>query len=511
MLHFPKWKTFLILLICFAGIFYALPSLFRSEHPLTSWLPEVRVNLGLDLQGGSHLLLEVDETAFFRDRYASIMDDLRGAMRKEKLGYTSLVSNARGIELTLLNKDDSAKLKSMLRSVDPNLEAEDGAPIRIHLNEYAQKEAESHLLEQSIEIVQRRIDESGTKELSLQRQGSSRILLQVPGVEDPGQLKRLLGKTAKLTFHMVGEDTGSAALPANFMRLPYEESGGSIVVERRPLLGGDRLTAASTSFDQANSAVVNFRFDNIGAKRFGDITKANVGKPFAIVLDNKVISAPTIREPIMGGSGQISGNFTVESANELALLLRAGALPAPLKILEERSVGPSLGADSIRAGTMASIVGVALVMGFMVLNYGIFGVMANLALLVNLGLLLSVMALIGATLTLPGIAGIVLTMGMAVDANVLIFERIREEIRNGKSPVNAGETGFKRAYGTIIDSHVTSLVAALILYYVGTGPVRGFAVTLGLGLLASLFTSVTFCRLMFASWIRKKRPIALPI
>jgi protein-export membrane protein SecD len=372
---------------------------------------------------------------------------------------------------------------------------------------------------QSIEIIRRRIDETGTKEPTIQRQGQDRILVQLPGVDNPEHVKTLLGRTAKLTFQLVDtsanpEDAKRGRLPAGDEVLPATDDRGGApaqyVVRKRVMVGGDMLVDAQATFHD-NEPVVSFKFDSVGARRFGDATRENVGKPFAIVLDNKVISAPVIREPILGGSGVISGSFTVQSASDLALLLRAGALPAPITVLEERTVGAELGADSIHAGTVASIVGVVLVAVFMVLFYGLFGIFADVALFFNLCLMLAALSLLGATLTLPGIAGIALTMGMAVDANVLIYERIREEIRGGRSLLSSLEAGFSRAFGTILDSHVTTLVAGILLYWLGSGPVKGFAVTLSIGVLTSLFSAILVTRLQIVTWVRRLKPKVIPL
>ena len=376
-------------------------------------------------------------------------------------------------------------------------------------------------LDQSIEIIRRRIDETGTKEPTIQRQGEDRILVELPGVSNPEHVKALLGKTAKLTFQLVDQSVTvdqarRGRLPPGDEILPAESAQGdrggpaAYVVRRRVMVGGDMLTDAQATFQQ-NEPVVSFKFDAAGARRFGDATQENVGKPFAIVLDNKVISAPVIREPILGGSGIISGSFTVQSASDLALLLRAGALPAPITILEERTVGAELGADSIHAGALASIVGVVLVVIFMMLFYGLFGLFADIALIFNLCLMLAALSLLGATLTLPGIAGIALTMGMAVDANVLIYERIREEVRSGRSVLSSLEAGFTRAFGTILDSHVTTLVAGLLLYWLGSGPVKGFAVTLSIGVLTSLFSAILVTRLQIVTWVRRWKPKEIPL
>ena len=375
-------------------------------------------------------------------------------------------------------------------------------------------------VQQSIEIVRRRVDETGTREPTIQRQGDDRILVQLPGLDDPERIKRLLGKTAKMTFHLI--DNRNSVEAAKAGRMPpgsrllssddVDSNGQSrmYLIRKRIMVSGDTLIDSQPSTDgRTNEPVVTFRFDTAGAKRFGLATSKNVGKLFAIVLDGKVISAPVIREPILGGSGQISGSFTFQSAQDLALLLRAGALPAPLTILEERSVGPGLGADSIAAGKIASILGMIAVLVFMAAAYGLFGFMADVALVVNMVLILGVLSFLQATLTLPGIAGIVLTIGMAVDANVLVFERIREEVRSGRTPISAVDTGYSRAFTTIMDANLTTLIAALLLYVFGSGPVRGFAVTLSIGIVTSMFTAIMLTRLLVVTWLRRTKPKVL--
>ncbi len=482
--------------------------------------------MGLDLQGGSHLLLEVGFDAFMREQLLNLTSEIRAQLRKEKIGYKNLRRSDDKVTFTL--RDDVAEdvdIESLLRNISPDIEIEkNGRSYTAIFGERWQETSKQQVIEQSLQIVRRRIDETGTKEPIIQRQGTERILLQVPGLSDPERLKNLLGRTAKMTFHMVNESVDYADIERGLVppgtRVILGDRGEELqdgrprkyAIKSRVMLSGDMLVDASTGYDQqTGEPVVNFRFNNIGARKFGDITTENVGKLFAIVLDNKVSTAPVIRTPIIGGSGQISGSFTTESANDLALLLRAGALPAPLKIIEERTVGPSLGADSIASGTTAVIIGVGLVIIFMVLFYGLFGVFANIAMIMNGFMVMALLAVFGATLTLPGIAGIVLTVGMAVDANVLIYERMREEARNGKSVYAAIEDGFRLAFGTIIDSQITTLVAALILFQFGTGSVKGFAVTLAIGIICSLFTAVLVTRLMVVTWLRRTKPKALPI
>jgi preprotein translocase subunit SecD len=524
MLHFPRWQVITILVICALGVLTALPNLFTPTtlEKLPSWLPRKQVALGLDLQGGSHLLLEVDIAAAMAERMNGVVDSVRTKLRDARIGYTGLNAQGDSVVFTVREKERIGDIPALAREIDPDLEARtspDG-PVTLRYSERAVQTAKRAMVEQSIEIVRRRIDELGTKEPTVQRQGEDRILVQVPGV-DPESLKRILGQTAKMTFRLVDtnislEQARRGQLPPGDEVLPAQEGGRSraqgeaYVVQKRVMVSGDMLTDAQATF-QNNEPVVSFKFNSVGGRRFGDVTRENVGRPFAIVLDNKVISAPVIREAITQGSGIISGSFTVQTANELALLLRAGALPAPLVILEERSVGPDLGADSIKAGTTACVVGVALVVVFMVLFYGLFGLFADIALFFNLVLMLAVLSLLGATLTLPGIAGIALTMGMAVDANVLIYERIREEVRTGRSLLSSLDAGFKRAFGTILDSHVTTLVAGTLLFWLGSGPVKGFAVTLSVGVIISLFSAILITRLLIVVWLQRTRPKAVPI
>jgi preprotein translocase subunit SecD len=525
MLYFANWKVLLICAVCALGVIASVPNLFTSAQlaHVPRFIPHKQVALGLDLRGGSYLLLEVDVAAAQHDRLNSMIDSVRNALRDTKIGYTGLIVEGDAIAFTIRDADRIDDARQALAKIDPDITVEigsDGAGT-MRFGTVATETRRRQAVEQSIEIIRRRIDETGTKEPTIQREGQDRILVQLPGVDNPEHVKALLGRTAKLTFQLVDggvtvEDARRGRLPPGDEILAAEEGRGNrggaaaYVVRKRVMVGGDTLTDAQATF-QNNEPVVSFKFDAAGARRFGDATKENVGKPFAIVLDHKVISAPVIREPILGGSGIISGSFTVQSASDLALLLRAGALPAPITILEERTVGAELGADSIHAGAVASIVGVVLVVVFMFLFYGLFGIFADIALLFNLGLMLGALSLLGATLTLPGIAGIALTMGMAVDANVLIYERIREEVRGGRSVLSSLEAGFTRAFGTILDSHVTTLVAGLLLYFLGSGPIKGFAVTLSIGVLTSLFSAILVTRLQIVTWVRRWKPKVIPL
>jgi protein-export membrane protein SecD len=525
MLYFANWKVLLICAVCALGVILSLPNLFTQAQlsHLPNIVPHKQVALGLDLRGGSYLLLEVDVGAAERDRLNSIIESVRNALRDAKIGYTGLNVEGDAIVFTIRDTDRIEDARQALAKIDPELNVDigsDGAGT-MKFSQIATETRRRQAVEQSIEIIRRRIDETGTKEPTIQREGTDRILVQLPGVDNPEHVKALLGRTAQLTFQLVDgsvtpDEARRGRLPPGDEILAAQEGRGnrsgpdSYVVKKRVMVGGDMLTDAQATF-QNNEPVVSFKFDAAGAKRFGDATRENVGKPFAIVLDNKVISAPIIREAILGGSGIISGSFTVQSASDLALLLRAGALPAPIQILEERTVGAELGADSIHAGAVASIVGVALVIVFMVLFYGLFGVFADIALIFNLCLMLGALSLLGATLTLPGIAGIALTMGMAVDANVLVYERIKEELRGGRSMLSSLEAGFTRAFGTIVDSHVTTLVAGILLYWLGSGPVKGFAVTLSIGVLTSLFSAILVTRLQIVTWVRRAKPKEIPL
>jgi len=544
MLYFAPWKVTVVAILCLAGVVFTIPN-FLSERTvlgLPDWLPHKQVNLGLDLQGGSHLLLEVEADVVVQERLVALEQSIRQSLRptksRKRIGYRELGVRGGAVMLTIRNPEqiDLAveEVEKLAVPVQGNVvsglpggrditvDVVNGNQISVTLSEEAILERRRSAIEQSIEIVRRRIDELGTREPTIQRQGDERILVQVPGLQDPERLKAILGKTAKMVFRLVDLTTSPAEIIAGARTPPGSEllesdernADGSpadmYVVRKRVMVSGDTLVDSSATF-QDNMPVVSFRFDSVGAKRFGEATKKNVRKPFAIVLDKRVISAPVIREPILGGTGIISGNFTVQEVQDLSLLLRAGALPAPLNILEERTVGPALGADSVAAGKIACVIAFIAVIVFMVLSYGLFGLAADIALVFNLFLIMGALSILQATLTLPGIAGIVLTIGMAVDANVLVFERIREEIRTGKTPFAAMEAGYQRAIGTILDANITTLIAAVILFAMGSGPIKGFAVTLGIGIISSVFTAVVVTRLMLVIWLRRTRPAALPI
>lgn len=523
MLNFSAFKISFIALICLGAVLFSAPTFLGNKAKNIPGLPDKTVNLGLDLRGGSYLLLEVDFKSYLKDQLDNVKNDIRAAFRGQQIEGQRILYKG-GIRTVgdkiIIDMKEPSQIEGVIRiirdisnEIDVNV---NDMQISVGYNELATDNLRKNVLQQSIEIVRRRVDETGTREPDIQRQGDNRILLQVPGLDDPEQLKRLLGKTAKLSFHLLDNNfsypyTSRNPLPPGTMRVIDQDGQTAYAVKKKVMISGDLLVNATPGINQYNQPVVNIRFNNLGAKKFADITKDNVGKPFAIILDHKVVTAPVIRTPILGGTAEISGNFTTAEANDVAILLRAGALPAPLNIIEERSVGPSLGADSIAAGKTAIIIAVIAVILFMFMTYGLFGAFSNIALVINMVMIIAVIAIFGATLTLPGIAGIVLTMGMAVDANVLIFERIKEEIKNGKTPFAAVDNGFSQAFKTILDSNITTLMAALLLYIFGSGPVKGFAVTLSVGILSSMFSAILLTRLMVVTWLKKKRPKTLPI
>ena len=535
MLQVSSFTRILVSLVLLIGFLIALPNALPDKitSRLPAWLPHNSVNLGLDLQGGSYLLLEVDFPQVQKDKTQAMIGDIRAGFRKARIQYQDLGAKGDVVQVRVTDPTSMAAARKILDGINPAVTSSvlsvgakaydivqaPGGLITITMTEGYKTQTHEQVLEQSIEVVNRRIDELGTKEPTIARQGTDRILVQVPGLQDPAELKTMLGKTAKMTFQLVDEsvDAASSLVPPEDEMLPQSPTAAypnppPLKIQRRVMVDGSRLTGATAGFDQqTGQPEVDFRFDTVGARQFGDVTKANVNHRFAIVLDKQIISAPNIESPILGGSGRINGGFTSKTANDLAILLRAGALPAPLNIIEERTVGAELGADSISAGRLSAMAGLVMVAAFMILRYGLFGIFADVALTLNIVLLLAALTMFGATLTLPGIAGIVLTMGMAVDANVLIYERIREEQRNGRGILAAIDTGFRRAMNTIIDANMTHLIASLILFELGSGPVRGFAVTLGVGIITSFFTAVMVTRLIVIAWLNIARPRKLAI
>jgi protein-export membrane protein SecD len=529
MLRFANWKLASVLALVAAAVLVVLPSFMPAQAVdalaarFPSFIPMRQIVLGLDLQGGAYLLMEVDAASVIKSQVEALRDDVRQKLREGKIGISGgIAAEPRAVVARIADPTERAKAFDLLQGLSQPIggalaggngrtldvtQTADG--IRLALTDAAVADKVRHAVGQSIEVLNRRINAMGTKETVIQQQGPNRVLIEAPGSQDSTVLKNMIGQTAKLEFRLVA-DPGDP--PNEAETLPMQKGGGTIQVQKRVMVDGEDLVDAQQGFDQQSGEPdVSFRFNLRGGQRFGQVTSANVGRPFAIVLDGKVISAPVIRSPITGGTGQITGNFSLEEASSLAILLRAGALPAKLTVIEERTVGPGLGQDSIDAGKRAAYVGAALVVVYMIATYGIFGVFADLALAVHILFIFASMVLLGATLTLPGIAGIVFTLGMAVDSNVLIYERIREEAHLGRSVVSALDAGFRRAFATIVDSNVTMFVAALILYLFGSGAVRGFAVSLGLGILTSVITAVTMTRMMIALWYQRARPKTLPI
>lgn len=533
MLQFSPIRAALILIVSLAGILFTLPNFFTQQTiaSLPDWMPKQQIVLGLDLQGGSHLLLQVNKEELVTERVKELRRETRSLLANDNAIGHIIQTDGTLLTIELSDPTQFELAKSAIQDLNIPIstviggvggvneisfgETADGK-LTMQLTQEGIEERLSSVVAQSIEVVRRRIDELGTTEPTIQRQGTDRILVQVPGFDDSQRLKELISQTARLTFHMVHPTITAAqakvqGLPAGTFILPSQAGGEELLMED-VAIGGESLVDSQPGFDsQSGSAIVTFRFDTRGAVVFAELTGANVGQRFAVVLDNQVITAPTIQTTIPGGSGQITGNFTAESANDLAVLLRAGALPATLDIIEERSVGPSLGADSVQAGQIAGLVGGILVICFMLAAYGVFGIFANISLIINIFLVMGVLSLLGATLTLPGIAGIVLTIGMAVDANVLIYERIREEKRAGRSVVQAIEAGFQRAFATIVDANVTTLIAAVILFFLGSGPIRGFAITLAIGILTTMFTAYLLTQFQIARWFAWRRPKELKV
>ena len=517
MLYFSRLKVFSIISVIFIGIYFFLPNLTFFNN--SKFFSEKRVNLGLDLQGGSYLLLEIDSNPLIEQRLQAKSLEVRRELRKNNIQYKKF-SFSKDSLIFIFDEKQKETLDKILneRSVNSNIKTGgkefeiiyENNIIKLIFTKENVNLIKKNALDQSIEIVRNRIDELGTKEPNIVTRGLDRILVELPGLKDPSAIKKLLGKTAKLTLRFVANSSDENSLGVE--TLLSKSSGSKYSVEKRIIISGENLIDAQPGFDQLNnSSVVNFKLDNIGSRKFALASKENVGRYLAIVLDKDVVSSPVIREAIVTGSGQISGNFTTQEANELAILLRAGALPAPLNIIEERSVGPDLGKESIEKGILSLIIGFLLVMIYMIYNYRIFGVFSNVSLLTNLVLISGVLSIFGATLTLPGIAGIILTVGMAVDSNVLIYERVKEELKKEKNYLIAFDTAYKKVLTTILDSNVTTLIAAFVLYYMGSGPVKGFAITLGIGILSTFFTTYVLGRLLVAKYIKNNKETIIVI
>jgi preprotein translocase subunit SecD len=525
MLDFPRWKILSISLIILLGVLFAIPSMLpanvKANYP--KFLPSATISLGLDLAGGSQLLLESDQTDFVKNRLQAMEDQVTTELRRNPRVEVGDISTQGG-RLSFMVRNPSQldtaveRLRAMTRPTgtfsgqrDWDVQVVDSTRVMMTPTRDGATRALKDAMTSARDVVRRRIDPQGTKEITVVNQGTDRILVEVPGVEDPEALKNLIGQTARLEFKLVDLTADPAQVaqgraPAGSQVLPMADGSGAIAVKRRLMVSGDQLVDAKQSFDQDGRPVVSITFNTSGARRFGRTTQENVGKPFAIILDNKVLSAPNINEPILGGQAQISGGFTVESANTLAISLASGQLKVKLNVIEERSIGPELGKDSIQKGVVASIAAISAVMLFMLITYGRFGVYATIGLIVNALLILGIMAIFNASLTLPGIAGFVLTIGAAVDANVLINERIREEQRRGRRILDAIETGYKEASTAIFDANITNVIAAVLMWYFGSGPIRGFAVVLIIGIVTSVFTAVTLTRMWVAGWLRRKRP-----
>ena len=523
-MSFPKWKEILIAFICVFGILFSVPNILPRNvvKNLPDFLPNKQVSLGLDLRGGAHLLLEVDLATVEHDYLNQMLDAARQTLRKERIPYAAnfpkaVEKEAKSVEFDLKDSSKVGKARSVLSSIDPDFKVNIvGTHVTMTPTEEALKERKTNAVNRCIESVRKRVDDTGTREPNIQKQGEDRILLQMPGLQDPSRVKEMLGRTGKMTFHLVDEtakqisDKKGAIAPIGSMYVESDE-GGYIAVKKQSLVGGETLVSANLGRDKYNNAAVEFSFNKIGARKFAEATKANIGKRFAILLDNKVISAPVIESAITGGHGIISGNFTAETAQDLAVLLKAGALPAPLNVIEEKTVGPDLGADSIRSGIVATLISGIFVLVFMYMWYSSFGMIANIAVTVNIILLIAGLSCLQATLTLPGIAGIALTVGTAVDANVLINERIKEYIRKGDKFVKAVEKGYDLAMTSIVDTNLNTIIGMTCLYYFGTGPVKGFAITTILGTVISFFTATTLTRYIVSTLLRLKYAVKIPM
>ena len=509
MLQFSKLKIFTIISFIIFGFIFFLPNVFKSE---VSFLPKKKVVLGLDLQGGSYLLLEVDSKPLFKDKLESKSFELKKKLRSERINYNNFIikSSIISFEFNLENKDSILKVlndNKINESIDEtNRELNYqllNNQIKINLSESYQKRIKKNAMEQSLEIIRSRIDELGTREPTIIAQGEERILIELPGIKNPKRIKEIIGTTAKLTFRFIADND---AKKQSYEKLQSKNNLETYNVQKKLVLSGEHLTDAQPGFDNLNnSSVVNFKLDGFGAKKFAYATKNNIGKRLAIIIDDKVVSAPVVRDAITTGNGQISGSFSVEEANNLSIILRSGALPAPMSIIEERTVGPDLGQESIDKGVFSLIIGFILVILYIFYNYKIFGILANISLFINLMLLISILTIVEATLTLPGIAGIILTVGMAVDANVLIYERIKEELKIEDNILIAFDNGYKRVLTTLLDANITTLIAAFVLYFVGSGPIKGFAVTLAIGIITSLFTTFILGRLFVSVYIKSKK------
>ena len=511
MLYFSKLRIVIIFIVSLVLSYFAFSNFINSDNKILS----KKINLGLDLQGGSYLLLEVDNRPIINQKLQSKLLEIRKFSKSENIILKNLTLVNNKIEFSV-SEESKKKLKDSLDSDESKINPYypqfkthqllvniDDNKYVLELSDYGLVLIKNSSLDQAIEIVRRRVDELGTNEPTIVKRGNDRVLVELPGLDDPSRIKKLLGKTANLSFQFVSNKTEDSF---GIVKLKYDGEDNEEFVSRRIIISGENLIDASPSMNsQTNETVVTFNLDRVGTKKFAKATSSGVGKKLAIILDNKIISAPTVSEAIIGGSGQITGNFTFQSATDLALLLRSGALPAPLNIIEERTVGPDLGKDSIKAGIISLIIGFCLVVLFMLYKYRYFGLIANISLILNLIILIGILTIFEATLTLPGIAGIILTVGMAVDANVLIFERIKEEIKNEKNKIIAFDAGYTKSRTTILDANITTFIAAFILFFMGTGPIKGFSITLGVGILTSLFTVYFVARLLTSIYVLRNK------
>jgi len=510
-LYFSRFKVFSIFLIFIFGVYFFIPNFLSLNNNF--FFTDKKVNLGLDLQGGSYILLEIDSKPLIDQKIQAKSLDLRRELRKKNINYNNFIVGINSLSFNF-NPNQRNLVNELLSdsSINSNIGTSgkeltisvDNDKVNIIFTNELLNLIKKNALEQSIEIVRNRIDELGTKEPNIITRGSDRILVELPGLKDPSEIKKLLGKTAKLTFRFLSNSNDENSLGVEILNSPKKDFKYN--VEKRIIISGENLIDAQPGFDQlSNSSVVNFKLDNLGSRKFALASKNNIGRNLAIVLDNEVISAPVIRDAIVTGNGQISGNFSSQESNELAILLRSGALPAPLNIIEERSVGPDLGKESIEKGVLSLLIGMLLVVLYMIYNYRIFGVFANISLFANLILIVSTLSIFGSTLTLPGIAGIILTVGMAVDSNVLIYERVKEELKIEKNNLIAFDTAYKKVLTTILDSNITTLIAAFVLYYMGSGPVKGFAITLAIGIISTFFTTYVFGRYLVSIYVKKNK------
>ncbi|MGD0190135.1 MAG: protein translocase subunit SecD [Rhizomicrobium sp.] len=539
MLQFPTWYRIVTAIIVAAGILFALPNALPGwvVAKMPAWLPRNSVTLGLDLQGGSSILLEVGIDQVYKDQLVTLTGDIRVRLRKANIGYKNLETKTDQVSVQIIDPARYDDAKSILNDLNPavggsmltvgqrayDVTEPGGNAVVLKMTDPYKASTLQTTMSDSLETVRKRIDSLGTREPTITQEGDSRIVVQVPGLDDPSRLIKLLGKTGKMTFQLVDDSAdiqqaarGVVPIGDELLQMQDKDRNGQslppMVVERRIIVNGVHLKVARPDFSsQSGLPDIQFSFDTVGAKEFGDATSANVGRKFAIVLDNEIITAPTIQSPILGGNGEIDGNFTVQETNDLATIIQSGALPAPLHVIDQATVGPSLGTDQVNEGKYSALAGLLLVCLFMILRYGLFGVFADVALVLNIVFLMAILTAFGATLTLPGIAGIVLTMGMAVDANVLIYERIREEHRNGRTIIASIDQGFQRAFTTIFDANFTHMIASLILFMLGSGPVRGFAVALGVGIVTSFYTSFNVTRLIVITWLKAARPKELTL